>query len=162
MIAERINIVSTQKELAIALGCDERTIRRYVAKGMPHGDNSYDIEKCREWTSNNVLQRVVVDPTGTLAEQFLKAKIAKEWEQAKRDALKNEIAEGSLWDVEDVKQWVAGILSRVRERLLAIPDEFETRLPLEVRADVKNDLENYITLVLKETAERVASGPDIA
>lgn len=91
----------------------------------------------------------------------MKAEIAKLWEQAKKEALKNEIAEGSLWDAEDVKQWVAGILSRIRERILAIPDEFETRLPLEVRAHVKADLEDYIRLVLKEASERVASGPDI-
>lgn len=161
MIASTVNIVSTQKDLAIALDCDERTIRRYVARGMPCGDNCYDVEECREWVSKNIIQRITVDTRGTLAEQRMKAEIAKLWEQAKREALKNEIAEGGLWDAEDVKQWVAGILSRVRERLLAMPDEFEMRLPQEVRAEVKSDLENYINLVLKETAERVASGPSV-
>ena len=58
-------IVSSQKELAAALGCTDRHVRNYLAAGMPRLPNgTYDVGACRLWVANNIRPKGNVRPGG--------------------------------------------------------------------------------------------------
>lgn len=57
---------------------------------------------------------------------------------------------GDLVSREEIRRNEAELLSRIKERLLAFPEEFETRFPAEVRAQCKEDFEQAIRHLLVE------------
>ena len=55
-----------------------------------------------------------------------------------------------LVSLSDAQRELSELLIRIKERLLAAPDEFETRFPLEVRAQCKADFQEFTRQLLLE------------
>jgi hypothetical protein len=64
--------------------------------------------------------------------------------------LRNRERRQTLIDRKDVEREVSALLIRIKERLLVVPDEFETRFPLEVRQQCKADLTEFMRQLLLE------------
>lgn len=151
-VAEK-RTVRTQGELASALDVTDRTVRHYLARGMPGCDSRgrYNVERCRGWISKNIRERETLD-VSELKEAFVRAELAKTEEQAKKLKLANDILERQLVYRDEVLQSASEMVLRIKTRLEAFPAEVEMQLPNEVRADVKRELESQIFLLLKEMA----------
>lgn len=86
----------------------------------------------------------------TLSERRLKADTAKIRAEVAYKLMRNREKRKDLVSLTDVQREAAELAIRVKERLLACPDEMETRFPAETRAANKADFEEFIRQLLLE------------
>jgi len=92
-----------------------------------------------------------------LTDKRLAAEIERLEQDTRLKRLKVLAQTGQLVKRDDVVRETAALVTRIKERLLALPDEFETRFPAEVREQCKADLMAFVVGVLLEmSAWRVA------
>lgn len=153
MIAAVKKSVATQGELANELDVTDRTVRTYLASGMPGADSrgKYNVERCRSWVAANVRVRETVD-SSELHERYKLAEVEKMEEQAKKLKLDREIREGELVDRDDVVQAASEAFLMLKARLESLPDELEMTFPEATRAQNTADAKDKIYLLLKELA----------
>ncbi len=149
MIAQ-VDIVATQRELAIALNVSERMVRNYIRDGMPGFQGRYSIAECREWVANNINSPNA--EVGDLKEKRLRAEIRKLNADAESKECKNAIMRGDILYRDDVDRQIAEVLTRIKTRLESVPDEMETTFPASTRAQNKADLDEKIRQIQMEIA----------
>ena len=66
-----------------------------------------------------------------------------------------------LVSLKDTQRELSELLIRIKERLLAAPDEFQTRFPEPVRAQCKADFDEFIRHVLLEISRWKLGGHDM-
>jgi phage terminase Nu1 subunit (DNA packaging protein) len=132
---------------AIALGVDERTVKLWFVRGAPKCRGAYDLEAIERWAAANGCHR---RDKGDLTDQLKRAELAKTTQQGRIAQMKADIMEGRLVDREEVKLRAGEFGARVRQRLEAFPSEVLMQMPLEVRQDVKLELERLVENILKE------------
>lgn len=147
---DKPKVVSSARELGIALSVSTRQVQRYLADGMPGSPGRYYLDECREWVAANIQSQG--DDGGDLNSAKKRAEIRKLNAEAEAKEMKNRQARGELAAIDDVLQAIAERDIRIKTRLESLPDEIEMRIPSEVRADVKKDVCEYVRLVLKEMA----------
>lgn len=159
----------TVAEVARRLDVNRRTVQDWRNKGCP----LTSIEAVIAWRGENLqtehtpLDRkggpiggevshdgVAVSDDGdrpmSLSQKRLLADTRKIIEDTKLKKLAYRVKSGDLLVRTAAEREVASLVLRVKERLLAVPDEFENRFPIEVRASCKADLAEAMRLVLVE------------
>lgn len=149
-VLDKPRIVSSARELAIALSKSLRQVQRYLSDGMPGSQGCYDIEDCKEWIARNVKSQDA--ESGDLKEARLRAEVRKLNAEAEAKEMKNEQLAGELCLIADVQQEVSACFLRIKTRLEAIPNELEMLFPAELRASLKGELAERVRLILVEMA----------
>ena len=154
-----VSYAATIDDLARRLRRSPRRVASYLAAGMRaacHSENGYDVAKAQEWVEKSVEAKGRnrhIDREKKLAE------VRKIKADAEAKEIRNLKAEGVLVEYEEVRQWAALVASRVRVRLEAMPDEFEMEFPAERRADLKERMDRYCRLVLRELHDSLCDIP---
>lgn len=143
-------IVSSARELAIALDVSLRQCQRYLADGMPGYAGRYDVEECRTWVDRNVQKQD--GGSGDLNDAKKRAEIRKLNAEAEAKEVKNLQLAGELVHRDDVLREVSELILRIKTRLEAVPDEIEMELPAEQRPQLKATVGTRIELILREMA----------
>lgn len=86
----------------------------------------------------------------TLADRRLKADTAKIRAEVAYKRMRNQEKRRDLVSLASVNREAAELAIRIKERLTAAPDEFETRFPAETRAANKADFEDFVRILLLE------------
>lgn len=86
----------------------------------------------------------------TLADRRLIADTAKIRAEVAYKLMRNKEKRKDLVSLTDIQREAAELAIRIKERLMAAPDEFETRFPAETRAANKTDFEEFIRGLLFE------------
>jgi len=135
---------------------NRRTVGDWMTKGLPMSIAA-GIEY---WRSTALAQnRTPMDsrPTSeggdgapTMQQKRLTADTQKILEDVRLKQLRYQERIGELVQREEVVREVAEFAVRIKERLLAAPDEFETRFPAEVRQQCKADFTEFVRQLLLE------------
>lgn len=146
-------------KMAQVLGVHRTTLVGWLAEGCPRGTEA----EIRAWRSANVRTdhlehskrpEASSAPKGkrkrTLAEHRLIADTAKIKADVAFRLMRNKKQAKELVSLSDVQREAAELAIRIKERLLAVPDEMETRFPAETRAANKSDFEEFIRQLLLE------------
>lgn len=150
MIAESApQHVTSAAKLGRLFGLSERSIQRYVQRGMPYRDGRYEVSACRAWIAENVQDDRA---GGDLHEQLKRAELEKTLEQARAARLKNDETERNLVNREVVERNGAELCVMVKTRLEQMPDELEMGFPADRRAELKAEITDRIKLILSEMA----------
>lgn len=160
---------------ARTLGVNRVTLYDWFARGCPRGT----VEEIAAWRQANVrndrlehdkraemgeaLAQVVAptDPGSlapkkrakkalSLSEKRLKADTEKIRAEVAYKLMRNAEKRKNLVSLAEVQLEAAELAIRIKERLLAAPDEMETRFPAETRAGNKADFEEFIRQLLLE------------
>lgn len=73
-------------------------------------------------------------------------------ERHRKLKLANDILEGDLVRRSDIVADAAELCTIIRSEFESLPDECEMMIPLELRADLKREIETKVTLKLKRLA----------
>lgn len=143
--------------IANSLGVHARTVEGWVSKGCP----KTTLDEVIQWRAGNMRadrqpmdQRAAAPggeaPGHTLQEKRLLADTAKIEAEVSLKNLRLQERMQNLVSRSAVLREVSELVVRVKERILAAPDEFETRFPAEVRAQCKADFEEFVRQLLWE------------
>jgi hypothetical protein len=142
-------------------GVHRRTIAEWFDRGCPRTS----IKAIAQWRAANLRnerqpldQRDANGQAGdqqgprplTLQELRLKADTRKINSDVELRRLRIAEKQKDLVSLSDAQRELSELLIRIKERLLAAPDEFETRFPLEVRAQCKADFQEFTRQLLLE------------
>jgi hypothetical protein len=147
-------VATSAASAAKLLDVSERTFRTWLARGCPGGQGRYEIARIQEWRDNNIAPRggsaASSSGDGSLASQKIAIEILERQENVRTKKLRNDLREGRLADVKEVQRQAAEMVTWIKDRLLAIPDELEMTFPAETRLQNKADVEISIRLILKK------------
>lgn len=155
-------IVRTYGELAAALGLTcrdpERTLKAYVARGMPgkagrpgKQSGEFDVGVCRLWIAANVetskqdVSAKVKDAQERIALLDLEIKESDRLEQV-----------GRLADVDEVGRFNEQCANNARAILEAIPDEVLATLPDDISEQVRGSVYRKVEKLLDDAFEEIA------
>jgi hypothetical protein len=148
-------------EIARRLAVDRRTVTDWIkTKGCP----TSSLDAVIQWRATNlraerqpVHRRPVAcgDSSGgtSLRDRRLLADIEKIEAEVRLKNLRFQERTQNLVSKVAVLREVAEMVVRLKERILAAPDEFETRFPVEVRAQCKADFEEFVRQLLWELSQ---------
>lgn len=112
--AKDVAIARTQAELGAALDATARTVRNWIAEGMPiRDDGTFDIEAVRTWRLDRDSRRKSKEK-----EQY-EVKILQE--RLREYELKRKVQEGLLISLEEVERGRVARILAVKQDLLAMP-----------------------------------------
>lgn len=139
--------------IAAGIGVSEITIYKYVKRGCPRTS----IEAVHKWRSENI-KAVAEDCEVTeIGIELKKAEIAERWENARTRQLKNDIAEGKLIRKDDVERKLSIALSRLVNRLNTLGMRCANLCPAELKAPVKDAIEDQVKTALKELSDDIGA-----
>jgi len=138
----------TAGELATDVGCSDKTIRRYWRRGCPRDS----VAAVVKWRSENI-KAVAEDaePSEVMAE-IKRAELEKTLEAAKGQRLKNEALEGGLIDRMTIQRDLSLAFARIRDRLLSLGTQCANLAPGDLKAPVKNLIDEQVRVAMKELA----------
>lgn len=163
-VLESLRYVSTQLEVAKAIGVGKHTVKEWLAEGAPvKTSQGYDVEAIRNWRAltktNSYVEEEgeteeIEDPNAEASIGELKRRklLAEVLEVEAKAILKAYEAEQTTKDVvhlDDVNLWVSQMLTELRRLHLRVPKEMAAGYPKEFRAELEKDLADRFTLVLR-------------
>ena len=128
------DIVDTIKALGKHYGKSPRTVKRWIAGGMPVlPGHRYDVSQIDAWLANGQGKK---EPDHTEEKDFLvKGKSYWDAENKKHEAamrkLRLEEKQGQLVKIEDVERAAFNLARQVRDGILNIPDRIDSMLAME-------------------------------
>jgi phage terminase Nu1 subunit (DNA packaging protein) len=141
----------TQAKIANHFRVHTRTVATWIGRGCPQTS----IKAVSKWRRENM--RTERQPPGqrgdgpsTLTEERLKADTLKIMADVDLRELRLAEKRGDLVSHTEAKHELAKLLIRIKERLLAAPDEFQTRFPGPERLQCKADFDQFIRQLLLE------------
>ena len=148
----------TVAELAIGLGLSSRTIALYLSRGCPRTS----IESVQIWRSENIRDVAESADLGELSVENKRAEIAERLENARTRKLKNDALAGLLIPRIEVERDLSIATARLVNRLTSLGARCANLCPSELKAAVKNAVEDAVRITLKEfAAELTAMTPNI-
>jgi len=159
-------IATTKSDAAQLLGVTTRTVSDWQAyadfPGRPgrkgRRDAYYPIEAIQAWRENTFAKA----EDGNDTPELVRARAEQLAESTRGRRLKNDALEGKLLPADLVERSAAELTGRIRTRLEAIPDETEMMFPVDLRLDIKTELENKIYAILLEMSQWTPPGLDYA
>jgi len=150
----------TRRELAKRLGCNARTIAKWIEEGLPVAKrgrggrpSKYDEAAVRAWIE------VREEAARSNAPDLMASRARKELAQAVEAEQRVAIRAGKLIPIEEVDRIWSGQVAAVRARLLAWPTALADRLhrvaALEGAAGVERVLQEIVYDALRELAAGV-------
>lgn len=145
----------TAATIAKHFNVNRSTVSGWIHKGCP----TTTLKAVAEWRAAHLRsERQPVDQRGgeggpgrlTLNDRRVKADTRKILSDVALRELRLAEKRGDLVSRKEANRELAEYFVRVKERLLAAPDEFETRFPAEVRIQCKADFKEFIRQLLLE------------
>jgi len=149
----------TLDELAIGIGLSSRTISKYIARGCPRTS----IKSVQIWRSQNIT--AVGEDAGLdeLSIENKRAEIAERLENARTRKLKNDLLSGQLIRKNEVERDLTIATARLVNRLTSLGASCAVICPSELKAAVKNAVEDVVRTALRElVAELGTLSPNIS
>ena len=122
------------------------TIDKYVKRGCPRTS----IEAVQKWRSENIKAVAEDADVSEIGIELKRAEMAERWENARTRQLKNDIAEGRLIRKDDIERSLSIAMARVVNRLNTIPMRCANLCPAELKAPIKEAVEDQIKTTLRE------------
>lgn len=148
-------IVRTLADVARFFGVRLQTVKGdWRGNGMPGQAGAWDLREIVAWRNERQGQSADND-----AERNSQRAAATDWEavKLKEDALLKRLRrkrlQGELVQLDVVMQSISETLIRIRDRLLAFPEEIEMGFPQETRGENVRSLESKIENLLREMSQ---------
>jgi phage terminase Nu1 subunit (DNA packaging protein) len=136
----------TIQQMADGIGVCTATIDKYVKRGCPRTS----IEAVQKWRSENIKAVAEDADVSEIGIELKRAEMAERWENARTRQLKNDIAEGRLIRKDDIERSLSIAMARVVNRLNTIPMRCANLCPAELKAPIKEAIEDQIKTTLRE------------
>jgi hypothetical protein len=136
----------TLPEMAEGIGVSVVTIHKYLKRGCPRTS----IAAVQKWRSENIKAVAEDTEVSEIGIELKKAEIAERWENARTRQLKNDIAEGRLIRKDEVERSIAIAVARLVNRLNTLGMRCANLCPSELKAPVKESIEDQVKTALKE------------
>ena len=148
------------------------TVYGWFSRGCPRST----VEEVTAWRAANIRQEHVrndkkvaegrppngpIDAELTLAQKRVMADTRKIEAEVQYKEMRNAERRGDMISLTAVQREGAELVARIKERLLAAPDEFENRFPSEVRAQCKADFSEFIRQLLLEVSRWTIGGETV-
>jgi hypothetical protein len=141
----------TIKAMAEGIGVCTATIDKYVARGCPRTS----IEAVQKWRSENIKAVAEDADVSEIGIELKRAEMAERWENARTRQLKNDLAQGRLIRKDEVERDIAIGLSRLVNRLNSLGLKVANICPAELKAPIKEAVEDTIRIALKELSDDI-------
>jgi hypothetical protein len=141
----------TIKAMAEGIGVCTATIDKYVARGCPRGS----IEAVQKWRSENIKAVAEDADVSEIGIELKRAEMAERWENARTRQLKNDLAQGRLIRKDEVERDISIGLSRLVNRLNSLGLKVANICPSEMKAPIKEAVEDTIRIALKELSDDI-------
>jgi len=136
----------TLPEMAEGIGVSVVTIHKYLKRGCPRTS----IAAVQKWRSENIKAIAENLEVSEIGIECKKAEIAERWENARARQIKNDIAEGRLIRKDEVERSIAIAVARLVNRLNTLGMRCANLCPSELKAPVKESIEEQVKTALKE------------
>ncbi len=136
----------TIKAIAEGIGVSTVTIDKYVARGCPRNS----IEAVQKWRSENIKAVAEDADVSEIGIELKRAEMAERWENARTRQLKNDERENLLIKKAEARMDVAIAMSRLTNRLMSLGVKCANICPSEIKAVVKESVEETVRIALKE------------
>lgn len=137
--------------MAEGIGVCTATIDKYVARGCPRTS----IEAVQKWRSENIKAVAEDADVSEIGIELKRAEMAERWENARTRQLKNDLAQGRLIRKDEVERDIAIGLSRLVNRLNSLGLKVANICPAEIKAPIKEAVEDTIRIALKELSDDI-------
>jgi len=143
----------TIKQLVEGVGVSDTTLKKYFARGCPRDS----IEAVHKWRSENIKAVAEDADVSELGIENKRAEIAERWENARTRQQKNDERAGKFVLKADVELHLRIALSRMVNRLNSLGLKCANICPSELKAPIKQSIEDTIRIALKELSEDLST-----
>ena len=137
--------------MAEGIGVCTATIDKYVARGCPRTS----IEAVQKWRSENIKACAEDADVSEIGIELKRAEMAERWENARTRQWKNDLAMSRLIRKEDVERDLSISISRLVNRLNSLGLKCANICPSELKAPVKEAIEDTVRIALKELSDDI-------
>ena len=137
--------------MAEGIGVCTATIDKYVKRGCPRTS----VEAVQKWRSENIKAVAEDADVSEIGIELKRAEMAERWENARTRQLKNDLAQGRLIRKDEVERDIAIGLSRLVNRLNSLGLKVANICPAELKAPIKEAVEDTIRIALKELSDDI-------
>ena len=141
----------TIKAIADGIGVSTVTIDKYVKRGCPRTS----IEAVHKWRSENIRAAAEDADVSEIGIELKRAEMAERWENARTRQWKNDVAMSRLIRKEDVERDLSITISRLVNRLNSLGLKCANLCPSELKAPVKEAIEDTVRIALKELSDDI-------
>lgn len=141
----------TIQQMADGIGVSTVTIDKYVKRGCPRTS----IDAVQKWRSENIKAVAEDADISEIGIELKRAEMAERWENARTRQLKNDMATGRLIRKEDVERDLSISISRLVNRLNSLGLKCANICPSELKAPVKEAIEDTVRIALKELSDDI-------
>ena len=136
----------TIQQMADGIGVCTATIDKYVKRGCPR----VSVDAVQKWRSENIKAVAEDADVSEIGIELKRAEMAERWENARTRQLKNDLAAGRLIRKEEVERDISIGFSRLVNRLNSLGLKVANICPAELKATVKEAVEDTVRIALKE------------
>jgi len=141
----------TINQLVEGVGVSDTTLKKYFARGCPRNS----VEAVQKWRSENIKAVAEDADISEIGIELKRAEMAERWENARTRQLKNDLAQGRLIRKDEVERDIAIGFSRLVNRLNSLGLKVANICPAEIKAPIKEAVEDTIRIALKELSDDI-------
>ena len=135
--------------LAQGAGVSTTTIEKYIKRGCPRTS----VEAVLKWRLENIRAVAEDCDPGEIGIELRRAEMVERWENARTRQLKNDVLTGKLIRKDEVELALRTALSRLMNRLQSLGLKCANVCPSELKATVKESVEDTVRVALKELTD---------
>lgn len=156
-MAKRATIVKTQGAVAKHFGRCERTVREWIARGMPGRVGRYNLDRIAAWAH---AEGLLGGPAAANRQDPESAKARLD--RLRGDAVQLKLARqrGELVAADPVRRLVGRLIHEAKSRLDQLPDRILAGLPAELTNDELARIRRHLQKALDDTYTTLAEIPD--
>ncbi len=139
----------TIRQMADGIGVCTATIDKYVSRGCPRTS----VEAVQKWRSENIKAVAEDADISEIGIEIKRAEMAERWENARTRQQKNDERAGKMIKKADVELHLRTALSRLVNRLNSLGLKCANICPAELKAPIKQAIEDTIRVALKELSD---------
>jgi phage terminase Nu1 subunit (DNA packaging protein) len=141
--------ILTIQQIADGIGVSTTTVDKYVKRGCPRTS----IEAIQKWRAENI--KSIADDTDAdeIGLALRRAELKEREENARTRQLKNDLMESRLIRREDVERDLSVGFARLVNRLNSLGLKCANICPTELKAPIKQSIEETIRIALKELSD---------
>lgn len=144
----------TIKAIAEGIGVSTVTIDKYVKRGCPRNS----IEAVQKWRAQNIKAVAEETEDSDLGIEFRRAELIDKLESARTRQMKNDLMADTLVSKDAMRQLHGRLLSRLTNRFNAFGSECANFCPAELKAPIKERIEDGVRTALREVANELLLG----
>lgn len=139
----------TIQQMADGIGVSGTTIDKYVKRGCPRTS----IAAVQKWRTENIKAVAEDADLSEIGIEIRRAEMAERWENARTRQQKNDERAGKMIAKADVELHLRTALSRLVNRLNSLGLKCANICPAELKAPIKQAIEDTIRVALKELSD---------